>query len=291
MFKIAYVTDLHLPKDPSHRIGSLQTKMNVIKNVVNAFVFGGDTFALDRTHWDAIIKRKATQSEIDERRAFSRESAEANMKLIMDAAGGKPVIMINGNADFLAFEYLRQNSSKFSGLTLLSDAICSFSGYLFMGIGSIEPDNADSESILNFNPWYRGVVSKNERSKTFSGLLETAKKISSSCQKNMILVAHQPALGFVDAVGGRNAGSSSMNDFVGALNPIVHLTGHIHESPLLDGKYDFSRAYAKMPSGTISINPGGGNEHDRPEGVRMAVIDIERLACGLNPPGTIRPVA
>ncbi len=289
MFRLAYVTDIHLPH--AERLKSLTLKMKAVRGQVNAFAFGGDTFGLERTHWDALIKGRATPAEIYERTDFSRRSAEEGMPKILDAAGRKPVITINGNADVISFEYLRQNKEKFPGLfALKSGEIFHHSGYSFIGVGSIQPDNRDRGNILNFNPWYKGVISSEEQSEILSGLLDETSDWIDEQRKKIILLTHQPAYGFVDAVGGRNHGTHSMFSFIQALNPIVHVTGHVHSVPFVKDKkiYDFSRAYARMPSGTISINPGGGELHDSEEGVRMAVIDIEKLIEGCKIPDAVK---
>ena len=286
MLRIAYVTDLHLPH--VERLKSLTSKMRAVRDRVNAFAFGGDTFGLERFHWDALTKGRAAIGAINVRKAFSRRSAEEGMPLILDAADRKPVVMINGNADFLAFEYLRLNKKKFPGLfALQSGEIFYLSGLYFIGVGSIEPDNQDRNNILNFNPWYRGVVSSEEQTKTFTDLIENTWDWPDEKREKTVLITHQPALGFVDNGSTRIHGTFSMFSFVQALNPIIHLTGHVHSVPLekISSKYDlsvydFSRAYAKMPSGTISVNPGGGNVHDSEQGVRMAIIDIEKLIEG-----------
>jgi Icc-related predicted phosphoesterase len=264
--------------------------MRTVRDQVHAFVFGGDTFGLERNHWGALIKGQATKAEIYERTIFSEKSAVEGMPKILDAAGVKPVIMINGNADFLAFEHLRQNKEKFPGLfALKSGEIFKFSGFSFIGIGSIEPDNQDSRGILNLNPWYRGVISSDEQFKISTEVIETTREWTDVERKRAILLTHQPAFGYVDNVSGRKHGTISMFSFVQALNPIVHLTGHVHSVPLKNNIYDFSRAYARMSSGTISINPGGGNVHDSDEGVRMEIIDIEKLIEGCNISDAVKP--
>ena len=281
MFRLAYVTDIHLPH--AERLKSLISKMKAVRGQVNAFAFGGDTFGLERDHWDALIKGQAAIGVINVRKAFSRRSAEEGMPLILDAAGRKPVIMINGNADFLAFEYLRQNKEKFPGLfALQSGEIFNLSGFSFIGVGSVEPDNQDRKNILSFNPWYGGVVSREERSKIFGNIIENTWNRTEEQRKKTVLITHQPALGFVDNGSSRVHGTFEMFSFVQALNPIIHLTGHIHSAPVekLTNMFDFSLAYKQMPSGTISINPGGGELHDSPDGVRMVIVDIEKLIAG-----------
>ncbi len=297
MFKIAYVTDLHLAKGPSRRLDILITKMRSVNKNVNAFFFGGDTFTLEKKHWEAIVKRQTTQAEIEERKAFSRESADYGMPLIMDAAGGIPVIMGRGNGDFLACEHLKQHLEKFPGLTLMEDQIHFIDRFSIIGVGGIAPGDEGDISIKKFNPWYGGIISEDERAKTFSSILETAKKMEHCIQENAILIAHQPALNYLDFAFKANRGSLSMLNFVQKLNPLVYLTGHIHWAPLENDIYSFSRAYVKMPWGTVCINPGGDYFHDikegekkEPEGVKMALIDIGKLISGCNMQEAIQPV-
>lgn len=64
-------------------------------------------------------------------------------------------------------------------------------------------------------------------------LREPEKEIRSS--RRVVLVTHQPAKNtLVDAVGDRHAGSSAIADFIVRNEPILAISGHIHEAAGID---------------------------------------------------------
>jgi hypothetical protein len=75
---------------------------------------------------------------------------------------------------------------------------------------------------------------------------------------SLIVVSHQPAFGTqVDSVGGRNTGSPAIRKFIETHQPILAVSGHIHEA---FGTDRIGR--------TTLINPGPLKEG------RYAIVDI-----------------
>ena len=70
--------------------------------------------------------------------------------------------------------------------------------------------------------------------------------------KRTIYLMHSPPFGTkLDIIqGGHSAGSRSIRAFIGEVQPLLTLHGHIHEAPELSG------TYVERIGTTLSINPG-----------------------------------
>ncbi|NPA74605.1 MAG: phosphodiesterase [Euryarchaeota archaeon] len=75
-----------------------------------------------------------------------------------------------------------------------------------------------------------------------------AERFLGAC-KNCIFLTHQPPYGILDAVGGRHAGSRGIINAIQKAQPILVISGHIHESRghFYDGN-------------TLFVNPGPARE-------------------------------
>lgn len=279
MAKIGYVTDLHLSnKLPGRTMGLLKKMVNV-RSTVDAYIFGGDTFAIaGKQNWEGFINRPIDRSELKERIRESRSMVDEYLPLIMDAADCKPVFMLQGNADAIAFRYTAKNIDKYPNLRLVNNVPIEFCGHYIVGVGGIEPDNADAAKIKINNPWYGGVLYPSDY---IARLLKTALTRNIPWRKT-ILMTHQPAYGYADGCAGEHNGSEIVLQFILQKKPPIHLTGHMHYTPLADikdKKYIEERTTATIGYGTgdktLSINPGGGDLHDLPGGVRMKILTLE----------------
>jgi Icc-related predicted phosphoesterase len=97
---------------------------------------------------------------------------------------------------------------------------------------------------------------------TLSKAFWQAKESSPDGQKDsLVVVTHQPALGTkVDSVGGRHTGSPAIRRFIEVHQPILAVSGHIHEAFGVD----------KIANTTL-VNPGPLKEG------RYAIVELQDL--------------
>ncbi len=115
------------------------------------------------------------------------------------------------------------NAIERSKAVNLHQKVEEFKGYRFIGLGGVNG---------GFN---LGIVFEDEFAEKFLG----------HC-KGCIFLLHQPPYGILDDVGGgRHIGSEGIKKAVEHVNPLLVVSGHVHEA----------RGYKKMGN-TIFVNPG-----------------------------------
>lgn len=136
------------------------------------------------------------------------------------------ILAVSGNCDLPAVDdYLTDDGIN------LHCRIVESSGLTFTGLSGC----MSKRTILTHKP----------EEKRFAAALESIQQKLPA--QPFVLVTHQPPFGAaVDEVSpGRHAGSKAIRDFIEANNPILALSGHIHEAPAID----------KIEN-TMLINPG-----------------------------------
>ena len=278
MTRIAYVTDLHFghPRTAA-RIESFANKMAKLPANTRAVCITGDLFAItDKLFWDTIINGPLTAAEIKDQTSKSRELADNLSPQFFPAIPeGIAVFLVPGNADILSYEHLAALSSTNPDQHYINGrAMQAGSAFNLLGAGSITPDNADAIKILNYNPWYGGVVSPERFDQSLNGLLAQTQAWRSADWSQTIFMTHMPAFGHVDQYNGKSQGSSAVLDFLKATRPLLHLAGHVHEGPFVNDKY---APWSIVDGQTVSLNAGGNPRHDSEAGVRLLSIDISAL--------------
>jgi len=88
--------------------------------------------------------------------------------------------------------------------------------YVFAGIGG--------SGITPFNTMIEFTEEE------FKDMIENIYLSTNRLEENLILVTHQPINGFFDDVGGVNVGSRIFREYLERINPLLWITGHIHEN-------------------------------------------------------------
>lgn len=260
-------------------------------------VNGGDMFDLSGDMWkpNGLVDMP---KGIDQRIIYmehSRDLAEGSMpEMIRHMEGFDAFYSILGNADWLAapwmcpqeditglrvFSPLR--SPGFNGRLSFFLGGASYNPLLVSGISSIPalPHDEGALQLLYNNPWYGGVLHTEDY---MARLNDPSLFIDGST----ILITHMPALGAMDSFFHtkkqllvENQGSPDLYAAIREHYPILHLTGHVHDAPMATGSY---RPFVvSNDSRTVTVNPGGGDLHDKEtegiSGVKIAVIDPFKL--------------
>jgi len=150
----------------------------------------------DVTHFGG---RKHAEAVLDEVRAYNRN-----------------ILAVPGNCDqFDVGDFFTEQGINLDGTWQSRD------GYVFIGLGGSLP-----------NP---GLNTPNERSdEVLASILRNAvEEVEENA--SLILVSHQPPVdASCDITGGMHVGSRAVRDFIETYEPLVCLTGHIHESSCID---------------------------------------------------------
>ena len=292
--KIAYVTDLHIaPKaqESMSRMTSLALKMSRARSHISALILGGDTFTLEApSFWPDMLSRKLTDAEVEIRRAYCVGAINEFAPRLLSIASHTPIYMLPGNADVLAYDYMRENASKYPGINFAEDKVTELQGFRIIGTGGMEANNDNAMKVVTFNPWYRGNLEKKAYASRLNAIAQLAGARDKSLMRRTILCTHQPPQGYVDAWKTNHDGSSLVLGFISMYAPLLELSGHVHDNPVGEQGYDFSRAFAVFDKRTLVVNTGGGKNHDDRAGVRGAVIDLEQLGADiLHPERSITP--
>jgi Icc-related predicted phosphoesterase len=140
------------------------------------------------------------------------------------AKAKKPMILIPGNHEFE--DSLRELSKKYDYIIYLHKGSYQFDKYLFFGYGT------------------GGFA---ERSKDFE---RTAKQFKKTIKKKntVTLITHGPPYGtkldFLPGLGHR--GCKSIMDFIKDVKPVLHISGHLHETS----------GNTEVIGNTVLVNPG-----------------------------------
>ena len=152
----------------------------------------------------------------------------------------KPIFAVPGNCDLAGVdEVLRKNHGNLHGVGIECD------GLKFVGVGGSLPCPGKTPTEAG-ETVFRDILEK--------GVSTLASKDS------LVLVTHQPAWGTrLDIAGsGRHTGSRAVREFIEHYQPILAISGHMHE------------AYGVDKIGpTVLINPGPFRQG------RYAVVEIE----------------
>ena len=152
----------------------------------------------------------------------------------------KPIFAVSGNCDLSGVdEVLQKNKSNLHGSGI------EYNGLKFVGVGGSLPCPGRTPNEAGEND-FRAVLEK--------GIA------AFDAKDNLVLVTHQPAWGTKLDVAGtdRHTGSRAIREFIENYQPILSISGHMHE------------AYGVDKIGTtVLINPGPFRQG------QYAVVDIE----------------
>lgn len=133
----------------------------------------------------------------------------------------KPVLMIHGNHEEASD--LRKSCSKTKNVVFIHKRKYQFGNYYFIG-------------------WGGGGFSRNDK-----GFENYQKRWKFEKDDNLVLVTHAPPYKTkIDQIYGEHAGCKSFRKFISKHNPILSISGHLHEN---EGKVDKIKK-------TRIINPG-----------------------------------
>lgn len=293
MFNIAYATDLHISRSVPRtfdRLSSFVTKISVLKPHIKAVMMGGDLFTIEVTKefnpWADMLTKPLDNEGKQFRLKDAIGTAEEALPELIKAVGGLPTFIISGNADTLSFEYMRDRYPKLHNIKFIDSEIVDIGGFKIFGVGGIEANNDGAQKILEHNgDWFRGNIGAKEFSeKIENGAFETFFWTKADWRRT-VMMTHQPPRGYLDRFADYdNAGSQVVLDLVKIFAPLAVLSGHIHDAPTVDGKYVFGKTHRVIEdTGTVVINTGGKERHDKEGGVKLAVIDLDGLAEGKDP--------
>ncbi len=139
----------------------------------------------------------------------------------------KPIVAVPGNCDLRGVdEVLNQNNAGIHG------ACIALNGFQFIGVGGSLP--------------CPGATPNEAGEETFRQVLQNALADLAS-KDNLVLVTHQPAWGIdLDTTGsGRHTGSQAVREFIEQYQPVLAISGHMHEACGVD----------QLGSTTL-VNPG-----------------------------------
>lgn len=156
-----------------------------------------------------------------------------------------PVLAVPGNCDTEGVDqYLESEQISLQGRSI------QVGGYLFVGAGGSLPCPGTTPNECR-DSHFETILSK--------ALYRNEANSSFSVSKKMILMTHQPAFGTaVDTVAGRSTGSPSIRRFIETHQPVLAVSGHIHEAFGTD-----------QIGSTILVNPGPLKQG------RYATVDIK----------------
>lgn len=143
-----------------------------------------------------------------------------------------PVLAVPGNCDPEGVsQYLESKQISLQARTLQQG------GYLFVGAGGSLPCPGLTPNECN-DSFFETILCK--------ALFRNEANSAFSVSKRLILVTHQPAFGTaVDTVAGRSTGSPSIRRFIETHQPVLAVSGHIHEAFGTD-----------RIGSTVLVNPG-----------------------------------
>ena len=272
--KIIYVTDLHLSQSTKGRLTDLCGRVQALprSHKPDAIVLGGDTFGLNNSIWDKIVNNPHAHEHL----SLAREEQERFVSSVF--IGGTEKLMNNlpdlkifycaGNQDYYAQRYIEKNRFLFPRIECIDGKIVTFGQFSLIGMGGIRANKpwgcsvAEGPQEDNFGYFVKDQMdAKREKIKQ---LMEGA--------TNIVFITHIPAYGHLDEEPGNeneklHTGGKNLLGVVERYRPILHLTGHVHSQ--LDGFYSI------INENTVSVNPGGGEFHDK--GVKAVMIDVENL--------------
>jgi Icc-related predicted phosphoesterase len=225
---------------------------------------GGDLFP-------SIPPTKRYQDMIPNQKTFIDQFLLPFFKRTMETTDVKYLFLIPGNWD-IAYPHLFKQ--PIDGIIDLDRKICLLkNGYEIIGYPFVPPtpfrpkdyekmDDDQSAWPPQKNPSYiRGSKQDDEITaidpylylrgrETIQEDLDLLPKPVS--QKKAIYLTHSPPFGTqLDRIeGGKSAGSRALKAFIESNQPLLNLTGHIHESPQI------SRSYFEWIGETLAINPG-----------------------------------
>lgn len=134
----------------------------------------------------------------------------------------KPVILLHGNHEDVS--EVKRKSRLLENVFFLHEKVFEFGSYLFVAHGGGGFSYTDAS--------FRRFIQKEES------------KIQNN--KNLILLTHQPPYGTVVDDIGTHVGNIDYMEFIKRYDPILSLSGHIHETFGLSEQYDE----------TLIMNPG-----------------------------------
>ncbi|MFH1387463.1 MAG: metallophosphoesterase [bacterium] len=280
MGRIAYVTDLHLGAPETRvRLGSFGNKINKLPAHTAAVCLTSDTFTLvGGPIWNPMIARPLTENEVKERGKISWEVVDQWMKpLLASIPKGLPVYIVPGNADFLAYVQLAGLGVASGPFQCLDGKVSDVNSLYLLGAGAITPNDENASRILQYNPWYGGIISAEAFKLVLGDLLTATNSWQPNEWASAVLMTHMPAFGHVDQFKGQSQGSSDVLNFIRTQKPLLHLAGHVHDGPFAGGEY---LPWSIVNRFTISLNAGGGQQHDSEQGVRLLSIDVDALVEG-----------
>ena len=160
------------------------------------------------------------------------------------------IFAVAGNCDLPAIdEYLSERNIN------LNCNILDFNSIAFAGVCGFVPADKRKEAV-SIESYFRLALS------------ELTEKIEPA--KPFVLVTHQPARGTdADLASGKHCGSEAIFDFIATRQPLLAISGHVHESPAID----------RIGNTTI-VNPGPfcqgcyASIEITPQGVEKAQLKI-----------------
>ena len=272
---IGYFTDLHAESRPL-RVPNAAAKMETArKSGVRAFCIGGDIFTLTGQQW-AILKVGANEDQRKEMEDHSKKLVDHGAPLFIEAAGGLPIFIIKGNADHIAYEYMKK---KYAGKFIFVDNMSPISlpptRFVMLGLGGIPAPVGDRNAGIPQNsPWYRGVLTSTE----YDALIRTGFSPDQIwAWVHTILMIHPPVKGHLDMypdVPG-HLGSQAWLDFVEQNHPLIVLCGHVHAGPFTfdaAGNIISRKSHSVVDNSTLLVNTGSQEGSDD---VKVDIIDID----------------
>jgi hypothetical protein len=299
--RIAYVTDLHLGSSSAAgaRLASFSAKAAQLRSQgIRTIINGGDLFDLRGDMWrpNGVVDSSLSMERRIELSDYSAALVRDLFGKISSNTGSDGLFFsVLGNADFLsakalygfkAAQPLKTFHSFQSPLadpyngkvswTLREEGLAPIFIAGLSGIPALSCD-AGARNVNTNNPWYMGVLTSERYS-------ELVSKLGIPGREN-IVVTHMPAQGTMDSfhhIGMdkwfTDQGSVELRAAIEELNPILHLTGHVHGAPTVAGDY---RPFVVSDGKTVTVNPGGADLHDEElggiNGVKIAVIDPFKL--------------
>lgn len=136
---------------------------------------------------------------------------EAAVKILREIREsiGTPVFYVPGNCDD---PRLTTDAESAGDIVNIHGRHVVHGDYVFYGVGG--------GGISPFNTWIE--YGEND----FKRLLENAKAHDPG---RLVMVTHQPIKGFFDEVNGVNIGSEAFREFLYSVQPLLWVTGHVHE--------------------------------------------------------------
>ncbi len=298
--KIAYVTDLHLGSAPTaaSRLASFSSKLVHLRDIgVGCVINGGDLADLRPDMWkpQGLVDSGAALKRLEYTEYSEQIALNIMPPIVANIRGYGGLLSIFGNADYLSLSGMisfRSSLPDPERFKHLFPTIIHYSGEMhevisdgrhiplvISGISGIPalPHDPGSVSVNENNPWYKGVLSERSYKDVLDNMMFP--------DNTTIFLSHMPALGTLDSFFHRgkqalvdSQGSADIRDMIARRAPILHLTGHVHDAPMATGRY---RPFSVGLNGTVTINPGGGDLHDKEvdgiNGVKIAVIDPYRI--------------